>query len=325
MRLVGIEIRRGLARRSTRVLVALAVALIAFMAALVFLNSRAGVNTAEDRADAVRDRSAELGSCIQSGGYGGEISKAPGEDVREACERAVGSVEDYVQDKRFELTALWPKDDDEQRQPADEDDDGGVLGVTAIFVVIGAMMAGATFIGADWRYGTIGTLLAWEPRRLRVFFAKVAAVALVSFVICVVLQSLVGLSLVPSAVWRGTTDGADSEWFVGVIGVVLRSSALGAGAALIGYAVASLGRNTAAALGVAFGYVAVFEALVRGLKPQWQRWLIGENSTVVLFGEQLESASFERTSVEAGLILLAYLGMVVGAAALMFTRRDVAA
>lgn len=323
MRLIGIEIRRGLARRSTRVLVVIALGFIAFTGVLVFLSSRAGVNTAADLADAARDRNDYINECVGSNGFGGELHLPPGQDLREACERTTGSVESYLQDRRFKLTELWPNED--QRQQQHDGDEGGVLGVTAIFLVIGALMAAATFIGADWRFGTIATLLAWEPRRLRVFFAKAAAVAVVSLVIGVLLQSLVGLALLPSALWRGTTEGADSEWLGGVAGAVLRSAALGAGAALVGYAVAMIGRNTAAALGVAFGYVAIVEALIRGLKPQWQRWLIGDNSTVILFGKQIRDASFERTLMEATAIMVAYLALVLGAAALTFARRDVAA
>ena len=43
-----------------------------------------------------------------------------------------------------------------------------------------------------------------------------------------------------------------------------------------------------------------------------------------LFGEQLDTATFERTFAEATLILVAYLFVVLTIAAVSFTRRDVA-
>lgn len=264
--LIGVEMRRGLARRSTRGLLAVAVIGIAAIGVGIFLSSRATVD---------------------AGGF--------------------------VQDKRFHLTDLWALDE------------GGdsILQVTAVFLAIGAVMGGATFIGGEWRWGTVTTLLTWEPRRTRVFLAKAAATLVLTFLIGIILQALVGLSVLPAALWRGTTAGADAEWSRAASGAVLRASALGAGAAALGYAVASIGRNTAAALGVAFAYVSVFESLVRGLKPGWQRWLIGDNAAVFLTARELRPADFERTVLEAGLILSAYLAAILGAGALVFSRRDV--
>ena len=314
MSLFAAEVRRGLARRSTRLLVALAVLVIAAMGLLVFTSSRAGVATQAARDDAALDRAAQIRDCIASNGFGGEVQILPGQDVQEACEASTGPVDSFVQDKRFKLVDLWPG------KAGD-----GVLSITALFLVIGALMAGATFIGGDWRAGTVGTLLTWEPRRQRVFLAKAAAVTAVSLVIGVLLQALVSTVLLPSALWHGTTDGADADWFQGLVGATLRTAAIGAGAALVGYAIAMIGRNTAAALGIAFGYFAVAEPLIRGLKPEWQPWLIGDNSTVVIFGRQLREAPFERTLAEAVLILGAYLLLVLGVSAVSFSRRDVAA
>ena len=42
-------------------------------------------------------------------------------------------------------------------------------------VVAAAWLLAASFVGAEWHAGTMGTLLTWEPRRLYVLGAKVAA------------------------------------------------------------------------------------------------------------------------------------------------------
>ncbi|MEO7837587.1 MAG: ABC transporter permease subunit [Acidimicrobiales bacterium] len=315
MALIGVEMRRGLARRSTRGLLLVALIGIAIIGVSIFATSRATFDSAGSLAQAESLRNRALVDCVNSNGFGGELRRS-GVSLTEVCEETIPPANQFVRDKRFHLTDLWTTD-------GTGDDGDNLLQVTALFLAIGALMGGATFIGGEWRWATMTTLLTWEPRRARVFLAKAAATLLLTFLIGVILQVLVGLSVLPAALWRGTTSGADAEWFRGASGAVVRASALGSGAALFGYAVAFIGRNTAAALGVAFAYVSVFEALVRGLKPGWQRWLIGENSAVFLTGRQLRSADFERSVLEAGLILVLYLAAVLGAAAFIFGRRDV--
>jgi hypothetical protein len=270
-------------------------------------------NPDETHARAVSEQAAEVERCVSTHGYGGEVPGDTPNALRTNCEFAAGPLHAYEDDDTFELTSLY-------RNPQD-----GILPGIAIFLVIGALMAGATFIGGDWRFGTIGTQLTWEPRRIRMFVAKAIAVGVLSFVIGILLQALVGLALLPSALWHGTTEGADLEWFRGVVGVVLRAAALGSAAALFGYAIAAIGRNTTAALGVAFAYVAVAESVVRALKPEWQRWLVGENTTVFLLGRQPAEASFERTLMEATVIVGGYLLLALTAAAVSFAKRDVSA
>jgi hypothetical protein len=50
----------------------------------------------------------------------------------------------------------------------------------------------------------------------------------------------------------------------------------------MGASIATIGRNTAAALGIAFGYLAIVENAIRGLRPSWMPWLLGDNSVVVI-------------------------------------------
>ncbi len=315
MRLFLTELRRGWARRSTRVLLVLAVVLILILGVTLFATSSADLDASG--AAGLREHAAQIEDCIRNDAYGAARTGAANpsdEELRSSCSSMIGPAHQYVDDPRFHLTTLWPS--------VDEGGDG-VLVVSCLFLVLGALIGGATFIGADWRFGTIGTLLSWEPRRTRVFLGKAAAVALWSFVVGLVLQSLVGLAVLPSAIWRGTTDGADAAWFGEVVAAILRTSALGAAAALLGYGVASIGRNTAAALGVAFGYVAIAESVMRGLRPGWQRWFVSDNAVVVLLGRQLPDAGFERTAGGAGIVLLCYLSAVLLAAGVTFARRDI--
>jgi hypothetical protein len=93
-------------------------------------------------------------------------------------------------------------------------------------------------------------------------------------------------------------------------------------ASVIGFAVASIGRNTAAALGAGFAYLAVIENLVRGLRPGWQRWLFTDNAAVFITGGDV-SFTFERTMLQALVLLAAYAAALFAVGVVMFRARDV--
>jgi ABC-type transport system involved in multi-copper enzyme maturation permease subunit len=189
-------------------------------------------------------------------------------------------------------------------------------------LVIAAWFLGASFVGADWHAGTITTLLTWEPRRLRVIMAKLAGCLAVVFVMVIALQSLLGGGLALAAALRGTTIGVDGAWIRETVGVALRVAALSALGAAVGFAISSSARNTAAALGVGFGYLFVVENLVRGLRPGWVRWLMGDNAVVFING-QSAGLSFNRTMLQAGLLLSVYAAALVMIAVALFRGRDV--
>ncbi len=65
---------------------------------------------------------------------------------------------------------------------------------------------------------------------------------------------LLSAALLSSAYLHGTTAGTDAAWVRSVGGVILRGELMIAFATGVGFAVASIGRNTAAALGVGFAY-----------------------------------------------------------------------
>jgi ABC-type transport system involved in multi-copper enzyme maturation permease subunit len=189
-------------------------------------------------------------------------------------------------------------------------------------LVIAAWLVGASFVGADWHAGTIATLLTWEPRRLRVMVAKLAGCLAVVFASVIVFQMLLvgGLALVASL--RGTTAGVDPAWTRDTIGVALRVAALAVVGAAVGFAIASVARNTAAALGVGFGYLFVVENLVRGLRPHWVGWLLGDNAVVFITG-QSAGLPLHRTMLQAGLLLSVYTAALVLLSVALFRGRDV--
>jgi ABC-2 type transport system permease protein len=148
----------------------------------------------------------------------------------------------------------------------------GLLGLFAFIV-------GASYVGAEWRTGGMMNLLLWRPRRLEVLGAKLGAM----------LGGLTGLTVLLGAVWtgmfwlvaelRGITDTMTAgTWQSFGLGG-LRALALVLLSGTVGFALASLGRHTAMAMGTA---IAAFVVGIAGVGiiaggmlqlPFFERWL----------------------------------------------------
>lgn len=315
--LLEVEMRRCLARRLTRVLIGVAVVASAVAGVVTFANTEehSPVGSAERAAE----RAEAIEQCERS--FGGEPIDGPvilGEggrrpspqDVRELCESAVPT----DLDQSLHLTDLWSA----------TGDDDSVWAVTSVFLGIGALIGAASMVGAEWKAGTFTTLLTWEPRRVRLAVAKLAAVAILAAVVTVLLQLVLAAALFPTMALKGTTSGADGEWLRAAAGGLGRSGALAGLAAVTGAGVAMTGRNTAAALGGAFAYLAIGESILRVWKPAQSRWLLGENATIFLTGRRLQGAPFERPVALATVTLVGYTLAVAAAAAVSLRNRDVA-
>jgi hypothetical protein len=197
----------------------------------------------------------------------------------------------------------------------------GVLGGTTVPLVLLAFVVGASFIGADWRAGTVVTQLTWEPRRIRLLVAKGAAVVVAVVLATVVLQALLAGALLPGALRGGGSALADASWLRTTAGEVLRGAALSGIAAAIVLALGSIGRNTALALGAGFIYLAVLEGgLLNALFHGIDRWLVVPNAIqFVVGGEYLVG----RSVTAAGLLLASYAVGAAAAAAAVLRARDV--
>lgn len=301
------EVRRVLARRLVKVLALLALAGIALAGVLVFLQSQK-LSAAQLEARRASAR-ARVDACMAGGGTfnvdGRRVSGPPvGSPQRqEFCRFQVG----HVDDNRFALRKLK----------------GILQGTTAPLVIVG-WLVGASAIGADWQTRTVTTLLTWEPRRVRVLVAKVLACILVASAFAVLAQALLGVALVPAAHWRGTTAGTGGDWPRSVAGVLGRGVGLVAIATAVGFAVASIGRNTAAALGIGFAYILVVENVVGNFLADFRRWLLLGNAIVLVSGKDSGGEVSGRSVVAAAVYLSAVaVGLLVLAGA-AFRRRDVA-
>lgn len=216
-----------------------------------------------------------------------------------------------------------------------------ITGWAALLALFG-FLVGASFVGAEWRTGGMMNLLLWQPRRVRVLATKLGAL----------LGALTGIAVVTGALWTGSfwlvahfggitetmTSGAwQSFGLSGLRGLVLALAATAAG-----FALASLGRHAAMALGAAvaavvvglLGVLIVMSTLgVRWLEAWlWvtyiQAWMEG---SVVLYDYQscdfafgaCEPATMEITWQVAGLGLGAATIALIGAAMWQIRLRDV--
>lgn len=203
---------------------------------------------------------------------------------------------------------------------------GEILRPTGALLIIAGFMVGASAVGADWQAGFIPTLLTWEGRRVRVFLAKLVAAAGTVLLAVASWQLLLTLVLAPFAAARDATDATGSAWLRETSGLGLRVAAVAAGAAAVGYAIALVGRGTAAALAGGLTYVLVLETVLGSNFKPLRPWLVLDNAIVFVKGQFEGGPGGDvpgRTVFAAAVILVTYLAAVLAVTAGVFRRRDV--
>lgn len=187
-----------------------------------------------------------------------------------------------------------------------------------VFVIVGA-----TAIGAEWPNRSITGSLTYEPRRGRLLAAKLAAAILIAFVGAIFLELVLLLFTLPAVFVDGSTQGVDASWWLDYAGALARAGFVCAFGATFGLAIGTIGRNSGAALGVAFLYFAVLESLLRVWEPDIAELLIGDNMGIVATGETT-GFGYERSGVTAAVTLVVYGALLFGTALVFFRRRDIA-
>ena len=254
IRVVASEWIRFRSRKIVRWL--MVVSVVGIAVATIIAGSVSHPPTDADLARAQRGYEEVLASCIREDGFGAPIP-------------AGTSVEDYCRSQ------FSPADFGPDGLKLDELDEI-VLGAAFIVVLVG-LVIGASMVGASWQSGTITTILTWEPRRWRWFTARLIVVLVGVFAIVLFLIAFLSAGVWLVASLRGSTAGTDASFWGDVMFTWLRIAAIASVAAMIGGGIAAVGRHTAGALGVVFVYLAVIEGLIRGLRPRWTPWLLGEN------------------------------------------------
>lgn len=300
-RLFAAEIRRLLARRLFIVLTALILVGLSVAGVASFIASD---DSAEAIAASRAERAAEIEGCVahtRSSIDAGAKNYPPlaHEDPTAYCEEQV-----WVADPRFAYRDLnW------------------ILASFGVPILAMTWLIGASAVGAEWHNRTMTTLLTWEPRRVRVLAAKALAAMVLVFVWAILMQAAIAGAFYPTAEFEGTMAGIDAGWW-GDLGLQsLRFAGISVVAALLGLSLATVGRNTAAALGVGVVHLAVVENLIRAFRPSWSNWLLGNNIELAL---ALEEGPLGHSAAAAGSILAVYTLALLLVATAVFRRRDIA-
>lgn len=271
MRLLVVELTRLRLRRAVLVLLGVAAVIAILMFAATAWDSRP-VSDA-DLAQAERQAAAdakqpwvkeEVAACTESPSDFG----LPGTATKADCEEMIVPKPEYYS----------------SRQPLSLDETRTGVGVALAGIVAALLMiASVTYPGHDWATGSMGNQLLFEPRRVRVWLTKAAAVALVAAAASAVILGAFWIAIWGLAESRDiATSGAELRKILALNG---RGVLVGAGAALSGYALTMLFRSTVATISLMFG-IAVAGNILIGLLPldDTERWLTPTNLYAVLVG-----------------------------------------
>jgi hypothetical protein len=321
--LLRAELHRFRARRFIQVLLGLFV--LGWLAAIAIALPQFGVPTDADRAEAQRiveqflaDDAAFQEQCRNDPQLPDDV---PVEDV---CGPPLTAedlrMEDFITQAPFDLESTAA---------------GGALAFGAAAAVL-AFLIGATWIGAEWSTRSIVALLFWVPRRMRVMGVKLGVLILASALLGVVAQ----VAWLAMAGILQTLVGNDEALPPGFWGDVFatqgRTVLLVVLAALGGFGLANLVRNTGAALGIGFVYFAIIETAVGAFRPTWQPWLLTSNAGGLVLPDGLtlfiwdesnvgpadSAVEYVVTNQQGAILLTAVVAVVVGIGVALFAQRD---
>lgn len=300
--LLGSELMRARSRRIARVVVIGVLVGIGVSAIILAVQSHRP--TPQQLASLQAEYHQQLRACL-AGQYVPRDQLPPGETLEGVCAGAIRPENFRTTGNEFALSNAL-----------------NVLQGTAFLVIIGGWVLGASFAGADWSEGTFATLLAWEPRRLRVLFGRGLVTAVLVFVLAVVLQVIFVGALALVASTRGSA-ATGTGFFRELSGIGVRVAAAASLGSLLGLSIAMLARSTAASVGAGFAYLGVVEGLLRALRPGWQPWLLGDNLAVWVSGHDNGITLHELSLGHAGATLAVYGIALLAIAAWSFVIRDV--
>ncbi|HEX2295747.1 MAG TPA: hypothetical protein VHN37_10605 [Actinomycetota bacterium] len=195
-----------------------------------------------------------------------------------------------------------------------------MLGLAFPLLMFG-WLVGASAIGAEWGHRTVSALLTWEPRRSRVLVAKAAAASVCTVLWVVALQIVFTAVLLPTATGEsafGPTPAFSWGEYAELGGRIVLVAVV---ASLLGFGLATIGKNTGAALGGGMAYLLIVESLVRAYKPSWSDWLLSTNMVRVIEGSA-DATLQSRTTTEAAVLLGAYAAGMFLLALWFFRRRE---
>jgi hypothetical protein len=330
--LLRAELHRFRARRFIQVLGALGV--LAWAAAIVIGLLNFGEPTPADYADAqqqvdqiLADNERFRQECLENPeafSPGAPEGLSPEELCGSELTAAdIGGVESFLTKAPFDLESA------------------GTVGAVAFAGLAAALafVVGATWIGAEWSTRSIVALLFWAPRRVRVLGTKLGVLVIGATVFGVAAQVgwLTMAGLLDAAV--GLDEPLPDGFWSTLLQTQARGVLLVVLAAVLGFGLTSIVRNTGASLGIAFVYVVVVQLVLGNMKPSWSPWMLGTNAVglvnegglTLFFYDQVdysaenlgEPVQYYLGHLQSGLFLAAVAAVLVGVGTWLFARRDI--
>jgi ABC-2 type transport system permease protein len=148
---------------------------------------------------------------------------------------------------------------------------------SSYLLVFAAFLIGASFVGAEFSTGAIGNWLTFEPRRLRVYSSKLLAAAIGLAPVAAVVLTIMLLGTYLIVAQLGNTSSTTGKVWGDLTAMGGRAILLIALGASLGGVVGLLLRHTAAAIGVAMGYLVLVEGVFASFLNMAQPWLVKLN------------------------------------------------
>jgi ABC-2 type transport system permease protein len=203
--------------------------------------------------------------------------------------------------------------------PRNEDDVRSALSTAGASALL-LLVLGVVFSAGEYRHGTIAWTLLVTPNRLRVIAAQALACAVVGAAVGVVVVAITAAIGLP---WLASEDAAtlSTGQYLGLFGGGVLYSAL---AAALGAGVGALLRNQVVAIVLVLLILFVIDPVVSALVEGYDRYSLS-GLGAALTGGTAENAGIDDLPPVwlAALLWAAYTAVLVGAAAVMTSRRDI--
>jgi ABC-2 type transport system permease protein len=202
------------------------------------------------------------------------------------------------------------------------DTEGDVRGVLSTAGASGLLLLvlGAVFSAGEYRHGTIAWTLLVTPNRLRVMAAQALACAVAGAVVGVAIAVLTAAIALP---WLAAKDAASlsTGQLVGLFGGGVLYTAL---AAALGAGMGAVLRNQVVAIVLVLVLLFVVDPAIAALVEGYDRYSLSGLEAALIGGTAEESRVDELPPFWlAALLWAAYTAVLVGAATVLTSRRDI--
>lgn len=218
------------------------------------------------------------------------------------------------------MTQLWLTRATAESRGENRDNAIATISVLTYLLVI---VLGASAVGAEYRAGTVGTVLTWEPRRVRLLAARLAAVAIVAMLLFLIVHAVfIGAWAIGVAI-NGRSGGADADFWRELLVLLGRATLLAGALAVMSGAITTITKNTGGAMGLWFGYLIAIEGILRGQLDSVIPWFLTINIGAFYGWEPVAQNGQTVTAGPGGLRIALYVAALGAGALAVFQRRDV--